>query len=108
MQRGQRLFRASRNGNSKARVPGACNMISAKRQAVLDEVETQLRNYYPSLYLAQRGNHSIIKGVFPVQFGGKVVDTFLVEIELPRRFPEEVPSVREMSGRIPKLADRHV
>ncbi len=83
-------------------------MISAKRQAVLDEVETQLRNYYPSLYLTQRGNRSVIRGVFPVQMEGEVIDTFLVEIELPRRFPEEVPFVREMSGRIPNLADRHV
>lgn len=83
-------------------------MISTKRQAVLDEVETQLRNHYPSLYLVQRGSHSVIRGVYPVQLDGKVIDTFLVEIALPRHFPEEAPTVREMSGRILRVADRHV
>src|SRR4051794_31021288 len=39
---------------------------------------------------------------------GEVEDGFDLEIEIPPRFPEDVPIVTETGGRIPREADHHV
>lgn len=38
----------------------------------------------------------------------KVIDEFTIEIELPKTYPKGLPAIRELNGRIPKIADRHV
>lgn len=83
-------------------------MSSSKQQALLVDIETQLRDNYPSLCLTNVGRYPVIRGSFPVRLDRKVLDRFLIEFILLRHFPKNVPLVREMGGRIPKIADRHV
>ncbi len=83
-------------------------MRTSKQQALLVDVETQLGDYYPSLYLTNAGSYPVIRGPFPVRLDQTVIDKFLIEIILLRHFPKDVPLVREMGGRIPKTIDRHV
>ena len=39
---------------------------------------------------------------------GEIEDSFELEIEIPTRFPDELPRVTEVGGRIPREADNHV
>jgi len=63
---------------------------------------------FPELYLVQRDETMIVAGIFPLVDGQRVVDRFVIELELPRTYPKGVPVLREVGGRIPRTADRHV
>ncbi|MEO8217971.1 MAG: SEC-C domain-containing protein [Acidobacteriota bacterium] len=66
----------------------------------------EVRRAFPQLHFFADAN-VIIRGGFPVTLSGKVIDRFQLEIILSTRYPEEVPTVREIGGRIPRIADRH-
>jgi hypothetical protein len=50
----------------------------------------------------------VARGGFPVADGDGVVDRFVIEIAFPEDYPDSVPVVREIGGRIPWFEDRHV
>jgi hypothetical protein len=49
-----------------------------------------------------------IRGGFPVINGTEVLDRFQIEVELLADFPESIPILREVGGRIPWHESRHV
>lgn len=50
-----------------------------------------------------------IRGTFPVRDdAGGTLDEYSVSIELPPRYPDSLPIVRETAGRIPQTLNRHV
>ena len=67
-------------------------------------VETQ----YPDLNLAVVGDFVHVRGAFPVMFEGHALDRYSVELQLARDHPKSLPVVREVGGRIPRHADRHI
>jgi hypothetical protein len=69
-----------------------------------NEVSTK----FPDLriVLEQRAVH--IRGSFPVMDDSEVLDRFQIDIALPSDFPDSTPVLREIGGRIPRHADRHV
>lgn len=39
---------------------------------------------------------------------GRIIDEFLLEIRVPKTFPDEIPQVFELEKRIPRIADYHI
>ncbi len=72
----------------------------------LDIAEVEAK--YPLLHASIRNDVSRIAGTLPIREGTAEVDHFLVEINLPVGYPNELPIVREIGGRIPHALDRHV
>ncbi len=68
----------------------------------------QLQDAYSDLHLRQRGDLMVAEGSFPLVDGGRVIDRYRIEIELPRTYPRGLLVLREVGGRIPTDADRHV
>lgn len=70
-------------------------------------LEQEVRRKYPDLRLAQKEGEPTIRGSFPIEFEGEVLDRFSIEISFPNG-PAALPIIREIGGRIPRIADRHV
>lgn len=68
------------------------------------EVEAE----YPELHFRITGDMVFVYGTFPVRFEGQTLDRYSVEVALGRDHPKTLPIVREVGGRIPWIADRHV
>jgi hypothetical protein len=68
------------------------------------EVEAE----YPELHFRIASEIVLVRGTFPVRFEGQVLDRYSVEVALGRDHPKSLPVVREVGGRIPWVADRHV
>ncbi len=75
---------------------------------LLEEVRASLRKGYPNLHLSTNGDKILVKGSFPVFHDGVVLDRYQIEIDLLPDYPNSVPVVREVGGRIPHTADRHI
>lgn len=63
---------------------------------------------FPDLRVVTERDAVYINGSFPVVDGTEVLDRFQIEIEIPPEFPDSIPILREVSGRIPWHEDRHV
>lgn len=68
-----------------------------------EEVERQ----FPSLHFVIRNQIAFVRGSLLLQDEGRSVDRYIIELEIPRNFPERIPIVREIGGRIPRILDRH-
>lgn len=68
----------------------------------------EVESKYPALHFEVRDRIVLVVGSFPITDEAGVVDSFEVEIELPRNFPKQLPIVREVKGRIPRTLDRHM
>ena len=67
-------------------------------------VEAQFRD----LHFKMAGDFVVLHGTFPIIAEGMVRDEYSVEITLGRDHPKTLPIVREVGGRVPWIADRHV
>lgn len=76
--------------------------------ALKDEIETTLAQSYPNLVLRVVDGTAVIFGMFPVLDGNAVLDRFAVQVIFPDNYPDELPTVCEVGGRLPWLLDRHV
>jgi hypothetical protein len=71
-----------------------------------------LTNYPTMAIRPSSGVYLRLKGAFRFsvdhpQFG-LVTDSFLLQIDIPRGFPRELPDVTEIGGRIPRLGQFHI
>lgn len=80
------------------------------RAQLLDEIRSELASGFPSLHLfEQQGVDPEVRGTFELKGeDGSVLDTFLIRIQIPKNYPQELPLVWEVGGRIPCLTDRHI
>jgi len=79
------------------------------RPELAERIRRDLTAEYPSLHLFVEAGRAFVRGTFPVVGpGGGVLDRFQVSIELPARFPHDLPITRETGGRIPWTPQRHV
>ena len=62
----------------------------------------------PNLHFSTRNGKVFLSGSFPLKDGERVVDRYFIEIEFPFNYPCDLPMVREVGGRIPHTADRHM
>lgn len=63
---------------------------------------------YPKLSLQQTKDNYFIQGTWEVSSNEALIDTFEIKIDIPDKYPEILPSVFELSGKIPKKPDRHI
>jgi len=75
---------------------------------LLEATRTELTTQYSDLRVVIEHGTFHIRGSFPVMDGAEVMDRFLIEIKFPFDYPESIPVLREVGGRIPWHEDRHV
>lgn len=68
----------------------------------------ELKAAYPDLTATVEGDLVFIRGPFLLLDEAAEVDRYDIVLELPLDFPEGVPSLREVGGRIPRHAKHHV
>lgn len=78
------------------------------RPGDLEVLRKEVEELYPDLRLEDRGSAVVLSGYYPLSEGGRVWDRYHVEVALPKDSPRHLPQVREINGRIPHEADRHV
>lgn len=76
----------------------------------IEEIRRDLRAKHPTLHPFRNPQGLLeIAGAFVVRGAdGSELDRFSIRIVVPRGFPDDLPIVREVGGRIPWIADRHV
>ena len=68
-----------------------------------------LEAHFPHLHVGVRDSYTLLTGDLPVVLDGHVVDSFAIEVLVPPDGTQNaIPIVREVGGRIPWDADRHV
>ena len=78
------------------------------RPELLDQLRADVEAFCPTLHTFVEDATVVVRGTFPVRHEGEDLDRYSIEIELPADYPERLPIVREVGGRIPWDADRHV
>src|SRR5947209_20268331 len=68
------------------------------------EIETN----YPELRVVVENDTVFLRGSFKIEENGETLDRYLIEIQFPDDYAESIPILREVDGRIPWTADRHV
>jgi hypothetical protein len=63
---------------------------------------------YPQLHATIQGDDTHISGCFPIREDESEVDRFIISMDLRPTYPDSLPVVRELGGRIPHTLDRHV
>jgi len=76
--------------------------------ALLKQMEREVQSTYPNLHFYPEKDRVFIRGSFPIIYDGKILDRYLIEVELLPDYPESIPIVRETGGRIPKTLDHHI
>lgn len=80
-------------------------MLKERAKPFQDWGLTSLLAAYPGLRVQPQVNGTLMLGgefYFNAQYRGKeIADTYSIEIEVPDRFPVELPRVKEIGGRIP-------
>src|SRR5437879_1350610 len=79
-----------------------------ERPTLFDEVRTDVGRFCTTLHVFVADETVRVRGTFPVRHGVEVLDEYRIEIELPPDYPDKLPIVREIGGRIPWEADRHI
>lgn len=72
-----------------------------------DEIREALVGPYTTLALRVMPDAVSVAGTFPIVHDSEILDRYEIEITFPRTYPDDPPSVRETTGRIPHTADRH-
>ena len=75
---------------------------------LLEKMKAEVQGAYPNLHFYPTPDQVIVRGTFPIVHEGEVLDRYLVEIELPHDYPDAMPVVREVGGRVPRTVDYHV
>ena len=80
-----------------------------RNAAEFERLRPALEAEFPHLHVRVRDSYTVLAGDLPLVLDSRVVDTFAIEIVIPPHGTRHtVPVVREIGGRIPWVADRHV
>jgi hypothetical protein len=79
-----------------------------EKPEIYEAVRQEVEDAYPDLWFFDEGTQIVLRGWYPIYEGSKVWDRYQVEVVLPLDSPQGFPTVREVGGRIPHIADRHV
>src|SRR5438874_685178 len=78
-----RLWRRPRSRGAMASPPW-----QGEASQAIQMLQERLQVDFPELHITKRGDAMIVAGVFPLVDGERVVDRFLIELELPRTYPK--------------------
>jgi hypothetical protein len=71
-------------------------------------MKKEVRAQYPHLHFHLHDDRVEVRGTFPIIEDGEELDRYSVDITLPREYPDDLPIVREIGGRIAHHADNHM
>lgn len=74
----------------------------------LTKLKESIAVEYSDLRVVEDDDPIQVKGSFPVKVNGKRLDRYSIRIEIPDDYPDSIPVVYEVGGRIPWTPDRHV
>jgi hypothetical protein len=64
---------------------------------------------FPHLHIGVRDSYTVLSGDLPIVLDGQAADSFAIEVVIPPEGTRQmVPIVRELNGRVPWVADRHM
>jgi hypothetical protein len=63
---------------------------------------------FPELRLVVENDTVFLRGSFKIEEDGETLDRYLIEVQFPDDYPDAIPIVCEIGGRIPRTADRHI
>jgi hypothetical protein len=75
---------------------------------LLDQLRSDLAAKYPALHAYPNEDRVLVQGSYAVQHEGAELDWYLIEVELPRNYPQFLPRTKEIGGRIARCVDRHI
>jgi hypothetical protein len=73
-----------------------------------ERILERIRTRYPALHFVRVGDGWFLRGSITIEYEGRELDWFKVDIDLKPMAADELPIVREIGGRIPWESDRHV
>lgn len=76
--------------------------------SLLEKIRTEVEAHYPNLHFYPQGDRVVVRGSLPIIDAGKELDRYSIEIVLLADYPDVVPLVWEIGGKIPRNADHHV
>jgi|SRR2546422_1649465 len=76
--------------------------------ALFDQEKAEVEGAHATLHFYVANDAVLVRGTFLIAFEREVFDRYRIEVELLRDYPRSIPVVREMGGRIPLTADRHM
>ena len=77
--------------------------------AEFERLRPVLEADFPYLHLGVRNGYTVLAGNYPIVDNGRIIDSFSIEVLVPPEGTRSaVPTVREVGGRVPQQADRHV
>ena len=84
------------------------SLWKAKRAAFLASVKAAIEELQPNLVVQQSEPQIVISGSFLLTGSEGPFDHFQVRMVVDYEYPTSEPTLIETSGRIPRLADRHI
>lgn len=79
-----------------------------ERPALLAQLRQDVEEFCSTLHVFNEGDRVTVRGTFPVLHEEEILDRYAIRIDFPDDYPNKLPVVREVNGRIPWVADRHV
>ena len=76
--------------------------------ARLEKMQREVQADYPNLHFYPQGDRVVVRGTLPILHEGGELDRYAVEIILLASYPDALPLVFEVGGRVPRDADHHV
>ena len=74
-----------------------------------ERLQPALEAEFPHLHVGVRDSHTVLAGDLPIMLDGRVVDCFAIDVVIHQEGTRQtIPVVRELGGRIPRIADRHM
>lgn len=77
------------------------------RASLYAKVKNDIETAYSDIRIGVDDGVVFARGSFPVADSDDILDRFLIELEFPKDYPDSVPILREVGGRIPWHEDRH-
>ncbi len=76
--------------------------------ARLEKMRAEAQAAYPNLHFYPQGDLVLVRGTLPITHEGEELDRYAVEIVLLADYPDILPLVFEVGGRVPRDADHHI
>jgi hypothetical protein len=72
-----------------------------RQPSLLNDLRQELERRYLDLSILLEDDVVYLRGGFPVVHNGVELDRFQIEVRIPQEFPNDIPIVREVGGRVP-------
>lgn len=76
--------------------------------ARLEKMRAEVQAAYPNLHFYPQGDRVLVRGMLPILHEREELDRYAVEIVLLADYPDILPLVFEVGGRVPRDADHHI